>query len=282
MARTIEEIKKSMTDQFLSDETLRQAYGITGDVTWESTFSKVSVENMLMYVVAFVAHTLEVMMDAFRKDVDTQIAQNIVPTVRWYHTQAVAFQYGDQLVYNEEYGHFEYPEVDETKKLVKYCAVKDRGGSIQILVSGDSNGVPSVLSNNVLSAFKSYMNQVKVAGVILDVKSLAADGIRIQAEVQIDPQIITTDGVRISDGTKAVEAAINAYLANIVYGGTFNKTNLVDAIQKVEGVVDVTLGKVEVKPSGSTSYTEMTSNNYSAVSGCFKSEKLNETIVYVV
>lgn len=282
MARTIEEIKKSMTDQFLSDETLRQAYGITGDVTWESTFSKVSVENMLMYVVAFVAHTLEVMMDAFRKDVDTQITQNIVPTVRWYHTQAVAFQYGDQLVYNEEYGHFEYPEVNEAKKLVKYCAVKDRGGSIQVLVSGDSNGVPSVLSNNVLSAFKSYMNQVKVAGVILDVKSLAADGIRVNAEVQVDPQIITTDGVRISDGTKAVEDAVNGYLANIVYGGNFNKTKLVDAIQNVEGVVDVTLGKVEVKPSGSTSYTEMTSNNYSAVSGCFKSEKLNETIAYVV
>ena len=177
MARTIEEIKKSMTDQFLSDETLRQAYGITGDVTWESTFSKVSVENMLMYVVAFVAHTLEVMMDAFRKDVDTQIAQNIVPTVRWYHTQAVAFQYGDQLVYNEEHGHFEYPEVNEDKKLVKDCAVKDRVGSIQVLVSGDSNGVPTVLSNDVLSAFKSYMNQVKVAGVILDVKSLAADGV---------------------------------------------------------------------------------------------------------
>lgn len=282
MARTIEEIKKSMTDQFLSDETLRQAYGITGDATWESTFSKVSVENMLMYVVAFVAHTLEVMMDAFRKDVDTQIAQNVVPTVRWYHTQAVAFQYGDQLVYNEEYGHFEYPEVNEDKKLVKYCAVKDRGGSIQVLVSGETNGAPSVLSNNVLSAFKSYMNQVKVAGVILDVKSLAADGVRIQADVQVDPQIITTDGVRISDGTKAVEDAINGYLANIIYGGTFNKTKLVDAIQNVEGVVDVTLGKVEVKPSGSTSYTEMTSNNYSAVSGCFKSDKLNETIVYVV
>ena len=282
MARTIEEIKKSMTDRFLSDETLRQAYGIEGDATWDSSFSKVSVENMLMYVVAFVAHTLEVMMDAFRKDVDTQIAQNIVPTVRWYYTQAMAFQYGDQLVYNEEYGHFESPEVNEEKKLVKYCAVKDRGGSIQVLVSGETNGAPSVLSNNVLSAFKSYMNQVKVAGVILDVKSLAADGIRIAAEVQVDPQIISVDGVRISDGTKAIEDAINGYLANIVYGGTFNKTKLVDAIQNVEGVVDVTLGKVEVKPSGSTSFKEMTSNNYTAVSGCFKSDKLNETIAYVV
>lgn len=282
MARTIEEIKKSMTDQFLSDETLRQAYGITGDVTWDSTFSKVSVENMLMYVVAFVAHTLEVMMDAFRKDVDNQIAQNIVPTVRWYYTQAVAFQYGDQLVYNEEYGHFEYPEVNEDKKLVKYCAVKDRGGSIQILVSGDSNGVPSVLSNNVLSAFKSYINQIKIAGVILDVKSLEADGIRISATIQIDPQIITVEGIRISDGTYAVEDAINAYLAGIIYGGTFNKTKLVDTIQNVEGVIDVTLQDVQVKSSGSTVYTSMKSNNYTALSGCFKSDKLKETLSYVV
>ena len=282
MARTIEEIKKSMTDRFLSDETLRQAYSIEGDATWDSSFSKVSVENMLMYVVAFVAHTLEVMMDAFRKDVDTQIAQNIVPTVRWYHTQAMAFQYGDQLVYNEEYEHFEYPESDDSKKLIKYCAVKDRGGSIQVLVSGETNGAPSVLSNNVLSAFKSYMNQVKVAGVILDVKSLAADGIRISATVHIDPQIITVDGTRISDGTYAVEDAVNAYLAGIVYGGTFNKTKLVDAIQNVEGVVDVILQDVQVKSSGSTTYNQMASNNYTALSGCFKVDKLNETLEYVV
>lgn len=282
MARKIEEIKKSMTDQFLSDETLRQAYGITGDATWESTFSKVSVENMLMYVVAFVAHTLEVMMDAFRKDVDTQIAQNIVPTVRWYHSQAMAFQYGDQLVYNEEYGHFEYSTKDDSKKLVKYCAVKDLGGSIHMLVSGDLNGSPVVLSNDVLSAFKSYINQIKIAGVILDVKSLEADGIRISATIQIDPQIITVEGIRISDGTYAVEDAVNAYLAGIIYGGTFNKTKLVDAIQNVEGVLDVTLQDVQVKPSGSTVYTLMTGNNYTALSGCFKSEKLKETLSYVV
>lgn len=282
MARTVEEIKKSMTDRFLSDDTLRQAYGITGDATWDSVFSKTSIENMLMYVVAFAAYTIEVMMDAFRKDVDTQILQNIVPTIRWYHTQATAFQYGDQLEYNEEYGHFEYPQVDEGKKLVKYCAVKDRGGSIQMLVSGQKDGVPSVLSNDVLKAFKSYMNQVKVAGVILDVKSLKADGIRIYPTVQVDPQVITTDGVRIADGTHAVVDAINKYLANIVYGGTFNRTKLVDAIQNVEGVVDVTLEKVEVKPSGSTVYVDMASNNYTAVSGCFESDKLNETIAYVV
>lgn len=282
MARTIEDIKKSMTDKFMQDETLREAYGIQGDATWENTFSPISIENMLMYVVAFAAYTLEVMMEAFKKDVDAQIAQNIVPTVRWYHSQAMAFQYGEQLVYNEEYGHFEYPTVDDSKKLVKYCAVKDLGGSIQMLVSGDTGGFPSVLSNEVLQAFKSYMNQIKIAGVILDVKSLEADGIRISAKIQIDPQIITVEGIRISDGTRAVEDAVNAYLANIVYGGTFNKTKLVDAIQSVEGVLDVTLQDVQVRSSGSTEYNSMTSNNYTALSGCFKSDKLNETLSYVV
>lgn len=282
MARTTEEIKKLMTDRFMSDDTLREAYGISGEATWESTFSIVSVENMLMYIVAFVCHTVEVMMESFRKDVDVQITQNIVPTVRWYHSQAIAFQYGDQLEYDEQYGHFAYPVLDAEKRVIKYCAVKDRGGSIQMLVSGDTDGSPSVLSNDILSAFKSYMNQVKVAGVILDIKSLTADGIRIYVEVQIDPQIITIDGIRIADGTQVVEDAINNYLGGIVYGGTFNKTKLVDAIQNVEGVVDVVLGDVQVRPSGSTEFKSMAGNSYSAVSGCFKSDKLNESISYVV
>ena len=62
----------------------------------------------------------------------------------------------------------------------------------------------------VLSAFKSYINQIKIAGVILDVKSLEADGIRISATIQIDPQIITVEGIRISYGTYSVVDAINA------------------------------------------------------------------------
>ena len=282
MARTVEDIKKEMTDKFMQDENLREAYGIQGDATWEKTFSSVSVENILMYIVAFAAYTIEVMMESFRKDVDTQILQNIVPTVRWYHSQAVSFQYGDQLVYNEEFGHFEYTAIDEDKKLVRYCAVKDLGGSIRMLVSGESDGFPAVLSNDVLSAFKSYMNQVKVAGVILDIKSLEADNIRIYANVNVDPQIITVDGIRISDGTSVVEDAVNAYLAGIVYGGTFNKTKLVDAIQKVEGVIDVTLTDVQVKPAGAAEYTSMSSNNYTALSGCFRSKELKESLVYVV
>lgn len=283
MARTIEEIKKTMTDRFMADSTLRTAYGITGDnATWEGTFSTVSIENILIYIVAVCAYSLEVMFDAFRKDVDERIARNTVPTVRWYHTQALAFQYGDGLIYDEQAQAFKYAKKDATKQIVKYCAVKDRGSSIQILVSRESGGLPAVIPAEVLAAFKSYMNSVKIAGVILDIRSLPADHIRIAATIQVDPQVIGTDGRKISDGTYPVREAIDNYLRSIVYGGTFNKTKCVDALQNVDGVLDVTLGNVQAKAGSATEYTIVEGNNYTAVAGCFISNNLDSTLAYVV
>lgn len=282
MARTLEEIKKQMTEAFVKDSVIREKYGITGTGHFEDVFSKVSVEAVIFYVVAMAAWTLETLFDLFKAEVNEQIAQNVVPTVRWYHTQAVAFQYGDALVYDEDAGQFCYPTVDEAKRVVRYCAVKDRGGSIQMLVSGNSGGKPSVLQESVMAAFRSYMNRVKVAGVILDVKSLAADSIQIAVTVQVDPQVIGVDGKRIDDGRFAVVEAIDAYLGGIVYGGTFNKTKCVDAIQLVEGVVDVTLDRVKVKTASAGDYVEVMSNNYTATAGCFVSDGLETLISYVV
>ena len=283
MARSIAEIKKTMTDRFMEDNTLREAYGITGeDATWENTFSTVSIENILIYIVAACAYALEVMFDAHKQDVDERIAQSIVPTVRWYHAQALAFQYGDALEYDEQPHAFRYPVADTAKQVVKYCAVQDAGNTIQILVSGQENNLPTPLSEDVLTAFKSYMNSVKIAGVFLSIRSLPADKIKISVKVYYDPQILTSDGTRIDGGGKPVEDAINAYLAGIVYGGTFNKTKCVDAIQNVQGVTDVELGTVQTKTSTGESYAVVTGNNYTAESGCFIAEDLSNTVSYVV
>ena len=282
MARTISEIKKSMTDRFMTDETLRTAYGITGDATWDNTFSTVSIENILIYIVAACAYALEVLFDANKEDVDNRIASSIVPTTRWYYSQALAFQYGDALVYNEASKRFEYAAIDADKQVVKYCAVQDAGNTIRILVAGDENGKPAVLNDDILTAFKAYMNCIKIAGVLLTIRSLPADTIKIKAKIYIDPMIITTDGTRISDGKAAVEDAVNAYLSGIVYGGTFNKTKCVDAIQAVEGVTDVELQEVQAKSGESGEYTVVTTNNYTAESGCFIAQDLDTLLTYVV
>lgn len=87
---------------------------------------------------------------------------------------------------------------------------------------------------------------------------------------------------RLTDGSKPVLAAINDYLKGIEYGGKFNKTKLVDAIQRVEGVLDIELGECAAKAASATEYNVIKNNNYTAVAGCFILNSLETSLTYVV
>ena len=282
MARTVAEIKKTMTDAFMADATIREKYGLKEGSTWNGSFSSVSLENIIFFIVAACCHVLESIFELYIKDVDEKISMAVVASVPWYYKMAKAFQYGDSLVLNEDTQQYGYATIDEGKQVVKYAAVRDRGTSVQILVSGEKDGKPVALSNSVLTVFKEYMNRVKVAGVVLSIRSKNADKMVIMAKVYVDSLVINSDGTLISDGSKPVEEAINAYLANIVYGGTFNKTKLTNAILGVEGVSDVEIGECSYMEDGGTEYTVIKGNNYTALGGCFVSEGLSNSLSYVV
>lgn len=281
MARTIAEIKQTMTDAFMTNATIREQYGLTEGSTFAGSFSPVSLESILFFIVAACCHVMEALFDRHREDVDDKISRAVVASVPWYYKIARQFQYGDALVFDDATSQFRYPTLDESKQLVRYVAVRDRGTSIQILASADKDGAPEPLSSDVLTAFKQYMNRVKIAGIILSVRSLPADEITIVARITVDPLVIDLTGKRISDGTKPVEQAIKNYLAGIIYGGNFNKTLLVDAIQAVEGVTDVSLGACRYRIGGGE-YKEIQGNNYTAVGGSFTAEGLQNTLTYVV
>lgn len=282
MARTVAEIKKTMTDAFMADATIREKYGLKEDSTWNGSFSSVSLENIIFFIVAACCHVLESIFELHAKEVEEKISMAVVASVPWYYKMAKAFQYGDSLVLNEDTQQYGYAAIDEGKQVVKYAAVRDRGTSVQILVSGEKDGKPVALSNSVLTVFKEYMNRVKVAGVVLSIRSKNADKMVIMAKVYVDSLVINSDGTLISDGSKPVEEAINAYLANIVYGGTFNKTKLTNAILGVEGVSDVEIGECSYMEDGGTEYTVIKGNNYTALGGCFVSEGLSNSLSYVV
>jgi len=282
MARTVAEIKKTMTDAFMADETIREKYGLTEDDTFADCFSSVSLENILFFVVAACCHVVETIFDQHRKDVEEKIAQAVVASVPWYYRMALAFQYGDPLVLDETTQQYVYAETDESRQVVKYAAVRDKGTSVQILVSGDEDGSPVPLSNDVLTVFKQYMNRVKVAGVILNISSTASDSIAIAATITIDPLVLGTDGTLLSDGSKPVEEAITSHLKSITYGGTFNKTRLTDAIQAVEGVTDVELAECRYLDALSGEWKPIEGNNYIGQSGSYIPVALEETLAYVV
>lgn len=282
MARTVAEIKKQMTDAFMADASIREKYGLREGDTWSGSFSSVSLESIMFFIVAACCHVLEVVFEEYVKVVDDKVSMAVVASVPWYYKMAKAFQYGDSLVLNEDTQQYGYATIDEGKQVVKYAAVRDCGTSVQILVSGEKDGKPVALSNNVLTVFKEYMNRVKVAGVVLSIRSKNADKMVIRAKVYVDSLVINSDGTLISDGSKPVEEAINTYLANIVYGGTFNKTKLTNAILGVEGVSDVEIGECSYMEDGGTEYTVIKGNNYTALGGCFVSEGLSNSLSYVV
>lgn len=278
--RTLEDIKKEMTDAFMADPTIRAKYEINGGDTFNQKFSVVSIERVLFFIVASAHYVLERIFDEFRKDVMKQIETSVVATVPWYYRQALNFQMGDELKLDETSLKWHYPNVNADKRIVRYASVTDKGGSIQVLVAKDNAGVPTQLSEDELRAFKAYMTSIKMAGVVIGIKSLSADTLSIQVSVVCSPLVYLPNGTRISDGKKPVEEAIEAYLKGITYGGVFNKTKLVDAIQAVDGVIDVELGACSATADGGTPQ-EIKGNNYSSRGGAFVAPSLGSTIRYV-
>ena len=282
MARSISEIKRSMTDEFMANSVIQEKYGLPSGSIFSECFSVVSIENVLFYTIAACCHVMEVLFDAHKAEVNKLIERAVVASVPWYHKMALQFQYGDALVFDETTQQYVYEVADVKKQVVKYVAVRDLGSSVQLLVSGEKNGLPEQLTDDVLVSFKSYMNRIKIAGVILSVRSMPSDSIKVEARIFIDPLVIGLDGKRISDGSKPVELAIEEYLRGILYGGTFNKTKLVDAIQTVEGVTDVELSDCFYKTEKDGGYQSIDGNNYTAVGGSFVAEELANTLSYVV
>lgn len=281
MARSISEIKRTMTDAFMQDEAIREAYNLSpGKTRFADCFSAVSLENLLFYIVAACHYVLESIFEKFTQDVEQKISRAVVASIPWYFDKAKAFQYGDDLVLNPRTFGYEYAKVDTSKQRVKYVAVRDRGASIEMLVSTAQNGKPTPLSDEVLTAFKHYINAIKIAGVVINVRTRKADELSIAVKVVVDPLKINRQGVDIASSEKVVEHAIEDYLADIVYGGTFNKTKLVDAIQRVDGVLDVVLGTCKYKAGDE--FKEIVGNNYTAVGGSFVVVGLDKTIEYVV
>lgn len=284
MARTVKAIKKTMTDSFMSDPDIRQKYGLSGNGSFEDTFSSVSLESILFFIVASAIYILESLFDQFRNDVDAKIATAVLASIPWYHKVCLEYQHGDSLVYDDATGQFHYQTVDTSKQVIKFAACRDKGGGVLVLVSGeDAQGLPAALSKDILTPFKSYLNSRKPAGVIIEVYSYDPDEIRIYMQVQYDPMIMNEDGSLISDRSVfPVEDSVDTYLRNIVYGGVFNKTKLVDAVQSATGVADVLLGNVETKADPASDFSLIQGNNYTAVGGALKAVNLKTTIEYVL
>jgi len=239
---TVAEIKKIMTDAFMANESIREAYELQPDDTFEGRFSTASLESIWFFTVATAMWLNYEMLDRFKMDV-AQILSDQKPGTRdWYAWKARQFQFGMELAPETDYydnAGLTGEQID-AMRVVKYAAaVEARDKSIlYVKVATDgAGGVRQPLSPAQLTAFKQYLNNVQYAGVRTVVVNDPADEMKLQIDIYYNSLVLDDTGSRL-DGTAGtpVQDAVRNYLANLPFNGTYSNQGLVDTLQAINGV----------------------------------------------
>lgn len=227
-----------MAEAFMQDTNLAIKYGFEVGADFNNTFSKVSIESLLLYIVAVGIWTLEKLFDTHTAEVTDYIATMKPHSLRWYVEKAKAFMYGVPLIDGSD----QYDTTNLTdeqiaeKKIVTFAACTEANATLYLKVA---KAGPAPLTADEKAAFIAYLHEIKDAGVRIDVISEQGDYLKLDMVIYYDPLLINADGESKADGTKVVEQAIKEYIENIPFNGEFRKNELEDAIQAVEGVVMV-------------------------------------------
>lgn len=279
MARTIAEIKKDMADTFIKERAVISAYGLDGKKTFDQQFSPVSIENILFYVFAVALWTLEKLFDAHAEEVNDRIEQLEPHTLRWYVNKAKAFMFGYRLVTDTDY--YDTTGMSETDidaaRVVKYAVATESNTVVYLKVAGEKEGNPCLLTDSQFSALNSYINEIKDAGVSVQIRNEEADDMKMEIVVYYDPTLLSADGVSLIDGSKPVEDAVRSTITSLPFDGVLRKSDLLAAVTAVSGVEVADITSLTVKPHSSSSWTPIIGYNR-PYSGYYKINNLS--VVY--
>ena len=278
MTRTVADIKKIMTDKFMADETLSQIYGFTVGDNWDTTFSKVSVENILFFIIALGHWFSEQVVATKQEEIKEIVLNNHYGNAGWYNEISKAFQYGDELVLKDN--KLMYEVIDSNKQVVKYVATVP-GKVVIVKAVGEQNGELVALSNAenepVVDRLQDYHNKQKPYGTKVVCISSDPDYLKIEADIYLDSLLFNTNnGSLIIGGSRPVDDAINQFLKSIEFNGRLNKQKLIDAIQAVKGVTDIDNFKLYAK-YGDYEYVEV-DRAYLSYAGWMRIDPANKII----
>lgn len=280
MARTIREIYDSLVAEKESMSSLRDlapsidsSQKLLSDI--QST-SKVADWRLWLWIVAFGMYTLEALLDAFRTEIDAKVLGAKAHNLRWYWKQALAFQLGYDLVYNENQENYQYDQVDTDAQIITRSATEESQGRVIVKVATDTGA----LTSGEMDAFSAYMSKMKDAGTDLLLVSTTPDEFKIELEVYYNPMVLNPDGSLILDSnTKPIEDQITLYRTSLEFNGAFNRNAFIDSLQKSEGVVDPVLIDLQIK-SSIAAYAQVPIE-YAPYSGYYTWDEANSSITYI-
>lgn len=276
MARSISEIKKEQTDLFVANEKVKNIYGLQNGKTFQDQFSPVSIESIFFYIVATAIWTLEKLFDIHKQEVSNIIANMKPHTARWYANVCKLFQYGDNLTTDSDKYNNEGKTDEEitASQIVTHAAVVEQEKRLLIKVAKNAGSDLAPLSADELTAFSEYIARVKDAGVQTQIISKQADDFKLALKIHFNPLVLNSEGQRIDGQSQTpVPDAIRTFLKELPFNGVLVLAYLIDALQKIEGVVIPTIvlaqyrysnlewGNIDVKYQPYAGYLRLSDND---------------------
>ncbi|MEX6627577.1 nucleotidyltransferase [Tenacibaculum salmonis] len=251
--------------------------------------SKVSIWNLLLFIVAFCSQDLRTYFSEHRKYINHRLANQKAGTLPWYRSMALAFQYGFHLIADTDKFQNELAtsEEIEASKLIKYAAVNegDKPGTIVIKVATETDNKLATLSPEAEISIKQYFKEIAFAGDRITIINHLADKLFLNIKIHINPLVLEVNGISKQKGNKPVEDALQEFMKELPFNGQMVLQSLVDKLQLVEGVEVAHL--VEVKSSsldpilGKHGIASLIEVKHIPVSGYFEIENF-DNISYVV
>jgi hypothetical protein len=262
--------------------------------------SQTAIYNLWAYIVAVAISLLENIVAIFQVEIEDTASKAAVGSDVWLKSKVLEFQYdavNPQVLTLVNFAP-QYPVINTDLRIISRCSVKTIGSKIAV-VKVATGEPPVALSAPQLSSLQSYLTNggdgtylgrgvgLGFAGVQINTSSLTSDKFYFKANIYYNGQYSAVI-------QSTVVAAINNYLANIDFDGNVKLISLVDYIQNVPGVVDITLEDVAMRANatafGSKTYlvqafTEIYST-YPTFAGYIVGETtvsntLNDTITYI-
>lgn len=252
MARTVTEVKKIYTDEFMNSTEMATKYGFSVGDSFDSTFSKVSFESILFYILAFVqVMSGDKLYDAHISEVETLIAEEKPHTLRWYANKALAYMHGYSLVEDSDTYNISARTDDQiaAAKVVKNASAVEKANVVYVKVKG----ADGKLTDDQEAGITAYFKEVKDAGVKLEIINRDADYFKATIDVWYDPMVLNSSGLD-GNGAEPVRDAVSSFIASLPFNGEFRHDDLLIYLNAIDGVVIPLLKYLQYSNDGLSFY----------------------------
>lgn len=243
--------------------------------------SKLSVINIMTYIMAALIYSYEVLLDTFQVQIAQLIAGRVNGTAAYYAKMAEYFQYNpdtaamDEMEFDESTYQAKFKTLDKTHRIIAKAAYEsytETGIIIKVCkdnedtTSYEGGGIYTALSDDELTAFKNYMDEIKFIGAKVYCRSIPGDILSVNATITYDDTYITED-----QAFENVKETLINYAQNLDFNGYVYYQSVIDAIQEAEHIVNVS-GPDSASESGA--YAQISLSEFDLVTKQYKDAKI--------